>query len=207
MVSRFRSLALALATRFEEAGRFATAHRFWVDLGFFSFLALTTAGVIARSELRREATLRAEASRLEAGRIGADRWVSDFRPAAAPESLLWERSRHSLAALDGRNENALSVARLVAQRAEQVGITDIELRLERRDSTRSPAPRRVGPWSISSGSDAITVEFAGDLSSIASFLGALPARVEIERLRIWRDDTSALRASVILFIRSVESHA
>lgn len=177
--------------------------RFWVELGSLTVLALVTAGLVARSATRRETALRAQFASLRETRAGVNRWIRDYRAPTPDESLVWRQSQHALAELDGRDSNALSVARLVAQRAEKMGITDIHLRFTGVDDAATRTARLVGPWSIAFSDRAILVEFAGDLSSILSFVGVLPPQVEVGSLDVGRDASGGLRARVHLFIRKV----
>lgn len=189
--------------RLHPALGFARANRFWLECGGVALLASLAAMAAGRAALDRAETLGHEALHLERTGAGIDRWVQEFQPSTAAETLAWHASRESMERLRAESVDLLSVARLVTQRAREVGLTHIRIRIEAADSLSLAADRPVerdpGP---NPGSE-IGVEFDGDLTAVTAFAGVLPPHVEIRVLHLSRTG-DGLRSRLLLFIRPVE---
>jgi hypothetical protein len=202
MTPKLRPYAAALRAKVGLILMTVRAHRFWFELGGVTLLVLITAAAVGRTALGRAAALREEAARLEQTLASVDVWLREFQPATPPESRVWRESEQALQLLGTELADPLSVAHLVARRAQELGLDDIRIRLEGTDTVPLPPPRVVGPWSVEASGSAIALEFEGDQSTILSLVGMLPPRVEVGELQISRSGGD-FHARLFLFIRQV----
>lgn len=176
--------------------------RFWLELGALSLLALLAAVAIGRSALARADALEAEAARGARIHAGVRRWTSEIQWPTPAESLAWRASEEALEPFRGGAAEPLAVAHLLAGRAEEVGVTNLRVRLVPTDSIAlSPAAHAAG-WAVEPAGAGIVVEFSGDWSAIVSFLGALPPQVEVIELRS-TEEGDGMRTSALLLPRRV----
>lgn len=179
-----RPALAAVRSKISPALASLRAHRFWVECAFVTFLVLLAGTLVGgRAQARAEGVER-EVVRLEQVRAGVDRWLREITPPAAPESLAWRESEQMLEILGGDGVSALSVSHLLAQRAEEIGIRSVRIRLANADSFSIPPATQVGRWELRAGEAAMVAEFVGDWSSVISFLGVLPPQVEVGDVQI-----------------------
>lgn len=197
-----RPALTAALSRLRPLLQSARERRFWLECAALTLLALLAAGAIGRSALARAEALETEASRGERIHQGLQRWTREIQWPTPAESLEWRASQDALAFFEGRAAEPLAVAHLVAQRAEEVGVGAVRIRLVPTDSITPPPAAPTGGWTIQPAQSAIVVEFSGEWSSVVSLLGALPPQVELMELRS-TDDGDDVRTSVLLLPRRV----
>lgn len=187
---------------FRGALAYAGAHRFWVEsaaITLFGLLALVAYGSAA---LSRSSALRAQAEELRTVQDAFARWRAELRPAAPAESLLWRESEQSLRAVGGEAARPLTVARLVAQRAEEAGIEDLRISVLPADSITPLKQVRIGGWAVEADGDGLLVEFDGDMTDVVGFLGALPTQAAVTSLQL-NAAQGGLHARIVLLTRRI----
>jgi hypothetical protein len=188
-----------------SAGAWIAAHRPWVEWGVLSVVGLIAAYTVGTSAQSAAARYDQQAQRLVAIGAGLDRWASQLQPAEPAESLTWIESEQAVRTIDAEGADPTTIARIVAARAEEAGITDLAMRLLRPDELAPPPPLEVGSWSIETGSSGVAVEFVGDWAAVIGFLGSLPAQVEVGRVSVTPGPDLLLRARVTLLAREVST--
>lgn len=205
MKERLDDLRAASLAYLRSSGAWIAAHRPWVEWGVLSVMGLIAAYAVGTSAQSAAATYDLEADRLLAVRVGLDRWTSQLQPAAPAESVAWIESERAVRTIDAEGADPTTIARIVAARAEEAGITDLAMRLLRPDELAPPPPLEVGTWSISTGGSGIGVEFIGDWAAVIGFLGSLPPQVEVGRVSVTPGPELLLRAHVTLLARRVST--
>lgn len=187
-LERIRSLGGA-------AARAASAHGFALRCLAAGGLSLVAAVSLGAHSLDRAQELEARAARMERLGAGLGRWEAAGALADPADSLAWAASRRQVEALGTTGEDPLVLARLVARRAEEVGVAGLRVRLATADSAGSSFASNVGAWSIEAGGTALLIDFEGSLGDVVSLLGSLPPELaaadltavpagEVGRLRV-----------------------
>lgn len=198
MTHDLKSFRAALRSAGASTASHLRAHPAWLLSGALVILALLSAYSVGRSSMAAAARHDAEARRLSAVSAGVDRWTDRIQAAAPAESALWLESERALGAITSAGTDPTTIARLVAGRAEEAGITNLGLRLVDPDSVSPPPPLDVGEWRIRPGHSAVNASFAGDWSAIMGLLGSLPPQVAVGRVEVEPGPGSSRRASVLL---------
>ena len=183
----------------------AREHRFWIEATSLTLCALVAAYAVGEAALARAGELRVRATELEQVATGIDRLGSELRPATPQETLAWRESEDALLSLDLEATEPLRLAHLVARRAEEVGISDLRIRLAHPDSVTTPPPVQLPGWAIESGQSAIVVEFAGGMRELIALLGALPPQVSVSRMEVVGEGGLLQAQAVLLTRRLVRS--
>lgn len=178
------------------------AHRKWIEGATLTLLGLLAAFSLGYAALSRASALSLQISELRQVEAGFDRWTSGLRPATPAESLAWRESEQTLRSLGAGSMEPLPLAQVVAQRAEEVGIPELRIRLISADSAAPVPPVELGGWRVQSGAEGLAVEFDGNMGDVVGFLGALPPQAAVSSLRIGRDK-GVLRAQIILLTRQI----
>lgn len=203
MKERLEHLRAASLKNLRSAGAWLAAHRSWMLWGAPTILALLAAYAVGSSSLQTAARYNEEARRLSAVGAQVDTWAAQLEPAAPAESVLWAESEQAIRSIGAEGSDPTTIARIVAARAEEAGISDLGLRLLSPDALAPPPAIQVGSWSIQSGSSGVSAEFLGDWPTVIGFLGSLPPQVEVGRVEIEPGPEFLLRARVVLLAREV----
>ena len=201
MKDRLRVAQAAVLGKLRAALAAAGAHRFWVESATITLLGLLAAAAYGTAAISRTSALRARADDLRVVERGIDRWRGEIQPALAAESLAWRESEATLRALGGEATRPLTLARLVAQRAEEAGIDELHVSVLPADSVTALTPVAAGGWSLVGEREGLVVEFEGDLTDVVGFLGALPPQAVVSALTVSPVE-ERLRARVSLVTRS-----
>lgn len=193
--------------RLELAGSrvagFASAHGYWLQLGVLTILALAALGAWGRYSTRREAATRDRLAELERVDGSYERWVRDLQPPTAAESLAWRQSEASLAELHEESGRTLTIARLVAARAAEVGVSNLRVSLAPPDSIPNVQGIVVGAWEAQPAGEGLVVEFDAMFGGVMAFLAALPAQAAVSELTL-ADAGGVLHARVVIATRRVQ---
>ena len=201
MKEKLLAAIAALPARFRPALEIARAHRLWVEFGAVTLLALVAVVSFGSAALARTAALHARAEELRAVERGMAGWRTGLRAPAPAESLAWRESERALSELGGGPDTPLTVARMVAQRAEEAGIEQLHIGVFPADSVLPVAPLQLGGWSVGAQGDGLLVEFDGDMADVIGFLGTLPTQAAVSKLEIATLE-DRLHARVVLLTRT-----
>lgn len=177
-------------------------NRFWIELAGLTLLAVAAAFALGSRALERTRALEARAVELEDVRAAVHRWSEQLHPPTPRESADWAESERALRSLGVESTQPLTLARVVSERAEEVGISNLRIRLASADSVSPPPPLEVGTWAIETGVAGLMVEFSGDIGDVISFLGALPPQVGVGGMTV-RGEDGSLEVSAALLTRQM----
>lgn len=203
MKDALRAALATLRARARLVLGFARQHRFWVECGAVATVALLAAIAVGVAALMRTSELERQIAALEQIEAGLDRWETELQRPAPQESLSWRQSEQTLQRLAATTSEPLSIARLVAQRGEEVGIRGMTIRVVEAADAAPLAQAQGGPWSVRSGGTGLQVEFDGDMSDVVGFLGTLPPQAVVSTLQL-APQGEVLQATVVLLTRLVE---
>jgi hypothetical protein len=195
----------SLRAGYRVAAAWIGAHRERIEVAAPSIAALLAIYLIGASTLSAAARYREETLRLAEVEASVEHWLERLQPPTPAESANWLQSEQAIREIGDQGADATTVARIVALRAEESGITGLNLRLLRGDSVSVPPAVQVGRWSIAAGSSAVAVDFAGDWSSVIGFLGSLPPQVEVREIEVRPTADFLVRARVVLLARAISS--
>jgi hypothetical protein len=165
----------------------ATRHRresIAIAIAFGVIVVSIAAGVMARN---RVAAAGIQRNRLKS--IAGD--VTTFRSAFKQASLEERAFRFpdSLAVAVSRDAR-FSVAQQLAQRAEQLGLTDVRVRFAPADSLEAPPVPELSEARIAVADYVLAVECRGELAAFLSLVNRLPPSVALQQLGAQRDPAS-----------------
>lgn len=189
-----------LRSRLDPLLASARAHRFWLECSTLTLLGMVAALSWGLAAMERAETLRERTAEMERVRRAMARWTTELHPPTPHESLAWKQSERMLLSLGAEAEEPLSLARLVSQRAEEVGVADVRIRLASGDSVAAPPPLDAGSVVVEFGPQGLVVDFSGSMSEVIGFLGSLPPQVGVASMRLTAQDPG-VRASVVLLAR------
>jgi hypothetical protein len=170
---------MALTTA--ELKTMAQRHQAHAEAIGVALLATIVALALGISARRQAAPLNAERDRLRAASAELESFRSSFR-ATTPEEDAF-RLPDSLSVGVSRDVR-VTLAQLVAQRAEQSGLRDVRIRFAPPDSGAAPAAPDFGGAHIADYS--IALECHGGMSSLLSLIRHLPPSVALERISATR---------------------
>lgn len=205
MKERLEDLRAASLTHLRSAGSWLAAHRSSVELAVLTVLAVVAAYAVGSSSLEAAARYQQETRELTAVGAGAHRWATRLQPVAPAETAAWLESEQAVRTVGAEGTDPTTIARIVAARAEEAGISNLGMRLARPGELATPPRVEVGSWAISTGGSGVSVEFLGDWPSIMGFLASLPPQVGVGSVQVEPGPEFLLRARVILLAREVSS--
>jgi hypothetical protein len=134
---------------------------------------------------------------------GIDQGLATFRAAFRPASLAERAFRlpDSLAISVSRDAR-FSVAQRVAQRAEQLGLTEVRVRFASVDSEQPPAATDLGDAPVAVADYLLVVDARGNASAAFSLVDQLPPSVRVEEMRAEHasvGDAAAFRLTLAVF--------
>lgn len=159
------------------------AHRresIWIGAALVVAVASVATGVAARG---RVASMAAERTRLRADEHDVTAFRSAFQQASLEERAFG--FPESLAVSTPRDLR-FSVAQRIAQHAEQLGLSGVRVRFAEPDSAATPSAPELSGSHITLGDYSIALDCRGDFGAVLSLVNALPASVELRRLRAER---------------------
>ncbi|MBW3628439.1 MAG: hypothetical protein KY464_03995 [Gemmatimonadetes bacterium] len=190
----------AARARFTPVLSYLRAHRFWVECASVSLFGVLAAFSVGYAAMGRTAALETRAAALARADQSLGRWRTEFQPPSPEESAAWRDSETTLLSLHGESARALSVARLVAQRAREVGLTSLRVRLLPTDSLSPLNTMEIAGWTVEPAGEGLSVEFDGNIGDLVGLLGALPPQAAVERVEM-EPAGEALHARIVLATR------
>jgi hypothetical protein len=171
-----------------RARALATKHRreaIYVGMALALVVASLAAGITARGRI---APANLQRNRLRSTEQDIATFRSAFRDATLEErSFRFPDSLSVAVAHDAR----FSIAQRIAERAEQLGLTDVRVRFAPADSSEPPASPELSATHIAVADYAIGVDCRGDFSALLSLVEALPPSVALQRMDAARAPSGA----------------
>ena len=156
-------------------------------------LSATTVGAIAFARANR---LEKQAVALRTSLDRVQSWRTEFRPASPAEAETWLEAEEAVRDLGLTLSTRVALAEVLARRAEQIGISQPQIRLESSDSIGFAA-LVAGQWSFELSPTAVRMELNSDPHGVAEFMGVLPPQVDVRNFWLLEDD-SGPRATLLL---------
>ena len=178
------------------------SHRLWVECATLTLLGLLAAFSLGYAALSRTSTLNERVADLQRIDAAFDRWTTQLQHPGTRERSSWRESEQSLRSLGAEAAEPLSLAQVVSQRAQEVGISELSIRLLSADSVAPIPSVQLGSWSVQAGSIGLVVEFDGNMGDVVGFLGALPPQAAVSNLQV-TPTKGALHARIVLMTRQV----
>jgi hypothetical protein len=148
----------------------------YVTVALAVLVASVAAGLTARDRIAAADTQR---NRLRSIEHDMTTFRAAFRQPSLEERAF--RLSDSLAVAVARDAR-FSVAQRVAQRAEQLGLTDVRVRFAPADSDEAPATPELSGARIAVADYSLGVDCRGDLAALLSLVDQLPPSVALQRL-------------------------
>lgn len=196
----------SLTTRLKAAMDTATGafgrHAFWVALVVATIGVVGVAAVVGSSALIRAEEWRVRTGELLATREAAAMWRAEMVPASPAEEAAWRASEASVRERGIDPSDRLALLQEVAQRAEDLGISDVRVSFESADTLETTAVREVGEAVFEVAPWALAVGFMSDYGTAASLVGSLPPQVDVHRLRMFGLENGVETELVLLVFAS-----
>lgn len=202
MKEKLRAALADASARLEPALVFLRAHRFWAECALVTVLGMVAAFSFGWAALGRARAVEARTADLARVEGSFDRWEAELQPPTPQESVTWRASTAALRALGAEATRPLALARLVAQRAEEVGIGDVSIRLLPTDSVTAFEPVELAGWRVEPAGEGLLVEFHGQVGDVVALLGSLPPQAAVGSVQLAPEE-GALRARLVLLARQI----
>lgn len=184
MAEQLSALKTRLATAAGATAAGARRHAFWIALPAATLGVVLVAAVVGSSALLRADEWQVRARELDATREVASTWREELVPPTTEEEVEWRSSEAAVRELGIDREDRLALLQTVAQRAEDLGISDVGVSFESAGALEATALREVGEAVFEVAPWAVGVRFLSDYRTVASFIGSLPPQVDVHRLRM-----------------------
>ncbi|HEY4304046.1 MAG TPA: hypothetical protein VGM82_06245 [Gemmatimonadaceae bacterium] len=148
----------------------------YVGIALGVFIVSIVGGIAAR---KRIAPVDVQRNRLRSTEHDISTFRATFRQASLEERAF--RFPDSLSVAVSRDAR-FSIAQGVAQRAEQLGLTDVRVKFAPTDSAEPPASPELSNTHIAVADYAISVDCRGEFSALLSLVNALPPSVALQRI-------------------------
>lgn len=197
-----RERARAILT---QAAPWLQRHAFWLALPLAALAVIVTALVVgsmaaeraeAWGERHREA--RATAAIMEG-------WSRQLVPPTPAESASWRASARSARERGIEAADRVALMQRVAERAEGLGVGDVQVGFVRADTLQVHGVREVSGDIFELAPYALSLRFMADYATIARVMGALPPQVDVHRARLVGAGTGVDAELILLVYLGVES--
>jgi hypothetical protein len=179
---------------------FFTRSSYLLTVGGLAALTVAAAGWVAVPARKEAALLSAEAARLQAVIASSNSWVTQFQTASSEESALWQNTAFQVQALGVRPSERLTLAQVIARRAEEAGLGSSHIRFLPVDAAALPPPRQVAGISFKPAQYNIQVTGTGGFGALSSLIGALPPAVDLRSVSLARDSSNRVITSLTLSV-------
>lgn len=167
-----------------------------------SAVAVVTVGLslwVGVPALKERAQLATEEARLEGLIRSSALWVSEFQPASNDESAIWQSTASEIAALGVSPSERLTLAQIVARRAEDAGYTPAHIKFVPPPAANL-APRQVAGVTFSPAGYALQVTGSGSLTTLNRFVDALPPAVALQSISLAGAADGSASTSIMLSV-------
>jgi hypothetical protein len=163
---------------------FVTANAYSLVVGAVTFVAVIASMWVAVPARRERAQLGAENDKLEALIKSAGLWVTQFQPASNEESAIWQGTASEIAALGVNPSERLTIAQILARRAEDAGYVGAHIKFIPPGAGASLPARQVAGVSFNPAGYALQITGLGNLTTLNRFVGSLPPAVELQGISL-----------------------
>jgi hypothetical protein len=179
---------------------FSAAHADLLAMPTLALVAVLTAAWVAIPARRTANALSDEAGKIRAVIAASDAWVMRFQSAADDEPGLWQEAASQVQTLGVLPSERLTLAQIISQRAEDVGIVSPHIRFSMVDSVAAPPPRNVDGVRFNPANYTIQLTGGGGFGALNSLIGTLPPAVEPKSAALARDSSGSATATLTLSV-------
>ena len=174
--------------------------QYLLTVGGLAALTVAAAAWVAIPARKQAALLSAEAARLQAVIASSNSWVMQFQPATSEEAVLWQNSTFEIQALGVRPSERVTLAQVIARRADEAGLGSAHIRFLPADAAAQPPPRQVAGITFNPAPYRIQVTGAGSFGTVGSLIGALPPAVDLRSVNLARESSDRVTSSLTLSV-------
>ena len=163
---------------------FVTANGFSLVVGAVTMVTVIASMRVVIPARRERSLLEAENSKLEALIKSAGLWVTQFQPASNEESAIWQSTASEVAALGVKPSERLTIAQIVARRAEDAGYVGAHIKFVPPGAGANLPARQVTGVSFNPAGYALQITGSGSLGTLNRFVASLPPAVELQAISL-----------------------
>jgi hypothetical protein len=179
---------------------FVKANGYSLVIGAVTLVTVVAAMWVAIPARRERAVLDAENTKLEALIKSARLWVTQFQPASNEESAIWQTTASEIAALGVKPSERLTIAQIVARRAEDAGYVGAHIKFVPPGAGASLPARQVAGVSFNPAAYALEITGSGSLTTLNTFVGNLPPAVELQAISLSGSSDGGASTSITLSV-------
>lgn len=183
----------------ERIKYFVTGNTFWTEIVLALLMVAIFSMSVAKMANKRVAALRGEAEQLSAVRTSVERWQTSFETATPEENADWDNVQKRLQLLGVSPNDRLTLAQLVAQRAQDASGQNVIVKFTTADNAGA-VTRSTSKMSFSSASYGLSMQITGDLEAVVDAIYSLPLSVDLSSVDIKRGDSGQATANVSLIV-------
>lgn len=163
---------------------FAAANAHSLVVGAVTVVTIFAALWVARPARKERTLLEAENLKLEALIKSSNLWVTQFQPASNEEAAIWQTTASEIAALGVKPSERLTLAQIVARRAEDAGYAGAHIKFIPPGAGANLPVRQVAGISFNPAGYALQITGSGSLTTLNRFVASLPPAVELQAISL-----------------------
>jgi hypothetical protein len=169
-------------------------------IGVVTLVTVIAAAWVAIPARRQSAVLSAESETLQRVITSAGLWVTQFEPASNEESAVWQNTAADLQALGVNASERLTLAQAVARRTDEAGYESTHIKFIPADPATPTPARSVAGVTFNPAQYRLQVAGVGSFSPLSTLIGTLPPAVELQSVRLARDNSARVSTSITLSV-------
>lgn len=163
---------------------FGVANGYALVISAVTIVTVIASAWVAIPARKERALLAAENNKLEALIKSAGLWVTQFQPASNEESAIWQSTASEIAALGVKPSERLTIAQIVARRAEDAGYVGAHIKFIPPGAGANLPVRQVAGVSFNAAGYALQITGSGSLTTLNRFVESLPPAVELQAISL-----------------------
>lgn len=174
------------------------ANSYLLVVSAVTLVCVLAAAWVAVPARKQSAVLAAEDERLQALVKSSGLWVTQFEPASNEEAGIWQLTQTDVAALGVKPSERLTLAQIVARRAEDSGLGGAHIKFV--ETAPSGPGRQVAGVTFNPAAYKLDVTGTGSLSTVSRFIGSLPPAVQLESVSMARSGDDGVSVTISLSV-------
>jgi hypothetical protein len=179
---------------------FAAANSYSLVVGGVTLVTVVAALWVGLPARKERAQLDAEEKRLEALIGSSKSWMNQFQPASDEEAAVWQGTSAEIAALGVPPAERLTLAQIVARRAEDAGYSPAHIKFVSPPAPTTLATRQVAGVSFNPAGYALQVDGSGSLTTLNRFIETLPPAVALQSISLTAAPDGSASTSITLSV-------
>jgi len=179
---------------------FVIKNRYTLLVAGLTLVTVVASVRVAGPARKQKAALETESARLDAVIRSSALWMTQFQPASNEEAAIWQNTDAEVQTLGVKPTERLTVAQVVARRADEAGYGSAHLKFLPADAAASIPPRQVAGVTFNPAQYKLQITGAGGIGTLNAFLGGLPPAVQVQSVKLAGGGNGQVNTTVTLSV-------